>query len=648
MTTVTQDYVDSSTSMGANLVQTAAGTAGATFRVWAPQATAVYLNGAFNGTAAWDRDTNAGLAMQRIGGSAWWGGFMAGAQEGDPYKFYVVGEGTSGYKRDPYGRERDAGGNGFIRDAAAYPWHDQGFQPPEFSDMVIYQLHVGTFYRSSGTGDGTFLDVVEKLPYIAALSVNVLQLLPINEFETDNSMGYNGSDYYAPEFRYAVPDAASRAPYLATANGMLSARGLPTVTDGQIDSPYKQLKLLIDLCHLHGMAVHFDVVYNHAGGFDGDDESIFFWDRQQPGDNNRSLYFTAQSDMPPGGLPFALWKQEVRAFLIDNASYLAKELHVDGFRYDEVSLLVDKNGDNGWLFCLNVLGTLHSARPKSLHNAEFWQLNPGITIPAANGGTGFDATQNDGLREAIRGAVSQSAGGQGTFVDMDRLAGNLYVPGFPARWKAVQCAENHDIVYVNKGPRISCLADPSNAWSWYARSRSRVALGLLMTAPGIPQVFMGQEFLEDKQWSDSPTGPLHIYWDGLNLGQKPMTDFLRFSQELIAFRRRQPALSGENVNVFHQHDQNRVIAFHRWLEGAGMDIVVVATFSETTYYNYQLGFPGGGRWVEAFNSDVYDNWVNPITSGNGGGIEAQASPMHGFGYSASLTIPANGILLFSR
>ncbi len=518
MTAITQNHIDTSTPMGANLVVMAGNVQGATFRVWAPLAKQVYLNGHLNGSDSWDRDTNPALALQRISGGAWWGGFVAGATEGDSYKFFVVGEGTSGYKRDPYARELVAGGNCIIRSADAYPWRDEGFYPPAFNDMVIYQLHAGTFFRHSGTGDGTFLDVLEKIPYLAALGITVLQMLPVNEFETDNSEGYNGADYFAPEFRYGVPDPETPVNYLAIANSLLAAKNKPPVQAAQVASPYNQLKLLVDLCHVYGIAVNLDVVYNHAGGFDGDDESIFFWDREQTGDNNRSLYFTDQN-MPPGGLPFALWKGEVSAFLIDHARYLTQEFHADGFRYDEVSLLVQKNNANGWSFCQNITGTIRFIKPDVFHNAEYWPVNTSIVTAASAGGAGFDGTQNDGLREAIRGAVSEAAGGQSASVNLDPIAGNLPVYGFPAKWKAVQCAENHDIVYRGTGPRISHMADPSNAWSnWCARSRSRVAMGLLMTAPGIPQIFMGQEFLEDKQWSDDPNSPLHIYWEQYDLG----------------------------------------------------------------------------------------------------------------------------------
>jgi 1,4-alpha-glucan branching enzyme len=204
-------------------------------------------------------------------------------------------------------------------------------------------------------------------------------------------------------------------------------------------------------------------------------------------------------------------------------------------------------------------------------------------------------------------------------------------------------------VKVGAGPRIPALADGSDHRSWYARSRSRFATGLLLTAPGIPQLFMGQEFLEDKPWNWDPNSPNLIWWTGLNTGADPaMVNHLRFAQDLIRLRWSHPALRGENVRPFHVHNQNRVIAFHRWLEGAGQDVIVVATLAETTWYRYAVGFPSPGSRLEVFNSDVYDNWVNPIVAGNGGGISASGPPLHGFQTSASIAVPANGLVVFAR
>jgi 1,4-alpha-glucan branching enzyme len=159
---------------------------------------------------------------------------------------------------------------------------------------------------------------------------------------------------------------------------------------------------------------------------------------------------------------------------------------------------------------------------------------------------------------------------------------------------------------------------------------------------------MGEEILEDKYWSDDPNDTAHLlWWNGLQ-SDSAMRDFLRFTSELLALRRREPALRGDPINVFHVHNGNRVLAFHRWLEGIGRDVVVAASLNESTFWSYQLGFPAAGRWVEAFNSDVYDNWVNPLRAGNGGGVSADGPPLHGLPVSASSVLPANGLVVFTR
>src|SRR5262249_31082911 len=130
--------------------------------------------------------------------------------------------------------------------------------------------------------------------------------------------------------------------------------------------------------------------------------------------------------------------------------------------------------------------------------------------------------------------------------------------------------------------------------------------------------------------------------------QKPMVDQLRLSQDLIRQRFRQPALRGSRFRVFHIHNQNRILAFHRWLDGLGRDVIVVASLNDTTFYNYWIGFPTAGRWLEIFNTDVYDNWVNPTVVGNGGAVEAIEAPLHGFKASCGIVIPANAVVVFAK
>jgi 1,4-alpha-glucan branching enzyme len=641
---ISQVNVTANTPMGANLVP-----GGAVFRVWAPRATSVYLSGTFGGQTKVGQTDELLMACDANG---YWSGFMPGASEGDLYHFFVVGAGSSGYKRDPYAREM-ARDNSFpqcscvIRSGSAYPWHDDTFVTPDFSDMIVYQLHAGTYFPARPGAPSTFLDVIEKIEYLATLGINVLQPLPIDEMETQVSMGYNGGDYFSPDIPYAIYDPAALNGYLATINRLLGQKGCSPLSLQDIVPAPAQLKAMVDLCHLYGIAVAFDVVYNHAGGFFGDDQSLFFWDRDTNGDLNRSLYFTDQGWA--GGLSFALWKQDVTQFLINSALFYMDEFHVDGFRYDEISALRNLNGASGWDFCRALSGSVRYVRPRSLQNAENWPVDPIVVTSTVNGGAGFDVLQHDALRSALRGAIGQAAGGIGSQVDMDSIAQNLYPPGFPHAWQAVTCVENHDLVHVGQQPRIPALADGSNSRSWYARSRTRLAMAVLLTAPGIPQLFMGQEFLEDKQWSDDPQSSNLIWWGGLDQGRDPaMVNHLRFTQDLVRLRWRQPALRGGSVRAFHVHDDNRLLAFHRWLEGEGRDVVVVATLAEHTWFEYQIGFPYPGQWLEVFNSDVYDNWVNPMVAGNGGSIEASGGPMHGFGASSAIVIPANGVVVFAR
>ena len=628
-------HITPQTPMGANLVPE-----GATFRAWAPRAREVHVLGDFN---SWKRSSDSQL--NPIGGGQW-AGFVPAIQEGAAYKFYLDGPGGHGFKRDPYARDLTIQPpfpdcNCIIHDSTLFPWHDQGFVPPAFNELVIYQLHIGTFFIKQGNPGGKFLDVLDKLDYLVALGVNAIQPLPIVEFPTEFSLGYNGTDYFSPESDYGEADPQDLQDYLLRVNRLLVARNHAPYTLAEVTGSANQLRVLVDLCHVYGIAVIFDVVYNHAGG-GFDPSSIYFFDQMPEGNNNDSLYFTDQGWA--GGLAFAYWNQDVRQFLISNAEHFLQEYHIDGFRYDEVSV-IDRYG--GWFFCQDLTNTCRFVKPSAIQIAEYWPVNPAVVTNNSSGGAGFDATWHDGLRDSIRTILGQSAAGESAFVDMDRVADHLQASSLRNAWRAVQCAENHDIVKVGEGPRIARLADPSNARSWYARSRSRVVLGLLLTAPGIPMLFMGQEFLEDKQFSDNPRSPNLIFWAGLEGGQKPMVDHLRFTQDLIRLRHHQPALRGESINVFHVHNLNRVMAFHRWLEGVGRDVVVVLSLNEKTYYDYRLGFPHSGRWLEVFNSDVYDNWVNPQVAGNGGTVFASGPGMHGLPASAPIVIPSNSMLVFA-
>lgn len=574
-----------------------------------------------------------------------------------PSTSYVEGEGSKGFKRDPYAREivpsPGAPNHCVVRGPDDFPWHDHDFLPPAFNDLIIYQFHVRTFYAHDAAGnddrsrrDGTFLDVINRIEYLAELGVTAIEPLPFVEFETRTSQGYNGCDLFAPETGYLIqPGDARLARFLAAINRLLAKRGKPALAKGVLDRPINQVKAMIDLFHVYGIAVLMDVVYNHAGGFEGDDEGLYFWDRQKTGDNNKSLYFTDQPD-GSGGLVFAYWNQDISEFLIDNATYWMREHHIDGIRFDEVTVM-DRFG--GGQFCKELTETLRFLHPDRPLIAEYWADQSLAVGDVGSGGLGFDAVWSGGMRDAVRGALEQVAEGVGAEVSLDLLSDAMNPqPGFPALWKSVQAIENHDQVLEGRNPRIARLADSVDARCWLARSRSRVATGLLLAAPGIPLIFMGQEFLEDKPWNDSDP-KLLINWDGVEKGtDKAMVDHLRFTRELIAVRRRHPALRGEGIDVFHVHNNNRVIAFRRSAGDPEREVVVVASFNESTFWSYTIGFPAPGHWHEVFNSDVYDHWVNPLVAGNSDGVEASGEPMHSLPNSAQIIIPANSLVIFAR
>ena len=170
-----------------------------------------------------------------------------------------------------------------------------------------------------------------------------------------------------------------------------------------------------------------------------------------------------------------------------------------------------------------------------------------------------------------------------------------------------------------------------------------------MAARGIPMLFMGQEFLQDKQWDDAVQlfPNLLIDWSGLATTQA-LQDYLQFTRDLIGLRRGRAALRSEQLRVSTADSFSRVMAIHRWTDGAGEDVLFVFNLQEFNRFGYRIGFPSSGQWREVFNSDFYDQMPNQNTIGNGGSIIANGQPWDDMPTSAEITIPANGFVVFSH
>jgi 1,4-alpha-glucan branching enzyme len=329
--------------------------------------------------------------------SGYWTGFFPGVAKGDRYRFWTVGPSGEGLKRDPRALELELEGwpnlNCIVGADHTYPWHDAGFQAPAFSDLIVYQLHVGVFYAVDDQGNdirkdrvSKFLDVLDRLEHLVALGVNAIEPLPVVEWQGEFSRGYNNSDFFSPEMEYTLDTKSLTATYLRRLNSLLRKKGLAELTLEDISTQTDQLKAMVDLCHVYGLAVIFDVVYNHAGG-PLDDQSLRFFDRPW----NRQwwdpdLYFVGGNGWA-GGRIFDYHSNEVRAFLIDNARYYVNDLHADGLRFDEVTVIRNNDGTS---FCRDLTNTLHYERPNVIQIAEYWDWDRASNLSSYEGGVGLE------------------------------------------------------------------------------------------------------------------------------------------------------------------------------------------------------------------------------------------------------------------
>ena len=265
---------------------------GVAFRVWAPNADAVFLTGTFN---AWSEDA---AAMAPEDGGIWYVD-VPGAKPGDEYRFLIHNGDAVLSRIDPYARAVTTSvGNGIVVDPT-HDWHGGDFEARSWNELVIYEMHIGTFNRPDEETAGTFADAIEKLGHLKRLGVNAVQIMPATEFAGGVSWGYNPGHIFAVESTYGGPEG---------------------------------FKAFIKAAHKSGIAVILDVVYNHFGPSDLD-----LWQFDGWSENDRGgIYFYNdwRSETPWGDTRPDYGRREVRQFIRDNALYWLEEYHLDGLRFD--------------------------------------------------------------------------------------------------------------------------------------------------------------------------------------------------------------------------------------------------------------------------------------------------------------------------
>lgn len=537
---------------------------GCRFDVWAPHADEVFVVGTFND---WDGHAN----QMEKGRDGWWGLSVPDVQEGDEYRYRIITGGQEYSRIDPYAKQvTNSIGNAVVT-SCCHDRSEQPFTSPSLHEMVIYEMHIGTFGKKEGaSGPGNIEGAIQRLSYLKELGVNAVEIMPLAEFAGGYSWGYNPAHIFAVESDYGPP---------------------------------RIFKKFVEECHRLGIAVIVDVVYNHFGP---GDLSIWQFDGwHENGKGGIYFYNDWKAQTPWGETRPDYGRKEVREYIKDNALMWFHDFGVDGLRWDMTAFIRNVHGRNndpdsdlpdGWSLMQWVNLEIRKAYANAFTIAEDLQNNPYLTKPQNDDGAGFSAQWASPFVHAVRAALT---GAEDASRDMNAVREAILQRYYLNAFERVIYTESHDEV-ANGKARVPEEVDPGRASSWAAKKKSALGAVLVFTVPGIPMIFQGQEFLEDDWFHDQD--PLD--WTK----QERFKGIVQLYRDLISLRLNRDqltsGLSGQAVDVYHVNRNDKVIAYHRWEpEQSGGHVVVVVNFSASPREDYTLGFPSAGSWRVRFNSD---------------------------------------------
>ncbi|MEM8832415.1 MAG: alpha-amylase family glycosyl hydrolase [Cyanobacteria bacterium P01_G01_bin.19] len=420
-----------------------------------------------------------------------------------------------------------------------YVWQHDEHPLPSNEELVIYELFVGGF--SGGEPDqkkrGKFQDVIDKLDYLCELGINVVELMPVQEYPGDNNWGYTPRYYFAVESSYGSP------------------------TD---------LKHLIDECHGRGIRVFMDLIFNHSDAeapltqIDHD-----YWYNREPSDPDNSWgpefnfeKYDENLDIKPA------WQ-----FLGDVVRFWIEEYHIDGIRFD-ASKQIDNYDFLAWIS----QQTREKASVKPFFNtAEYIPEKPELA--------GYDKPVDACWHESFYIQVLKHICGDGLDLAGLKEVIDCTRQGYEGSTSVINYISCHDHQYI-----LTELGD-RDIFEEAAFKRAKLAAALLMTAVGVPLVWMGNEFGEY-----NPEEEIKINWsllaNDLNQG---LFDYYR---GLITLRKDNHALRTSNIDFFHEDTENQILAYTRWND-EGSRVIVVANFSDNFLKDYTVNnFPASGTWHE--------------------------------------------------
>jgi 1,4-alpha-glucan branching enzyme len=611
-------------ALGSTVNKSGAAVTGVTFRVWAPNALAVSVTGEFNG---WNTSAN---ALAKEAGTPWngiWSATVATARPGHAYKYSITpSTGAAVWKKDPRARQMRTQNDGtqasVVYDKDAFDWAGDNFAPPFPNEIVMYELHIGTFHDPRA-GDGepaTFDDAILRLPYLQSLGVNMIALMPVNEFGGRHSWGYNPTDLFAIEESYGGPDG---------------------------------LKRFVKAAHQQGMAVQVDVVHNH---YDGTSDLKDFDGPSNP------YFYTA-----PSGLAMTQWgprprysDPNVRQFISDQINMLLDEYKIWALRWDSPRNITayDANGDLEPDTAIPEAVAMMNSINESIttRSLSYYSIAEDASVPGGYHGHWEVAFHNYLLPQLLPRQTNgtffppfNAALADRTLAQFKYRVETKDPPGF-----RVIFSDNHDksgdLNQATDGQRLAHDFDAVNPSSWFARKKSMLAAAITLTSSGTPMLFMGQE-----QLADGVFGAYEIL-DWLKAGRFP--EVVRFHRDLVKMRRNAAGqtkaltfvglppineLTG-NTAVVHLDEANKVMVYERKTESAAESMLVAVNFSATDRVA-GFSFPSPGPWRCYLNSDqqLYGSDFRGIGLAHGATLTTTGS--NNF---ASLIVPALSAVILGK
>ncbi|MFF1340169.1 1,4-alpha-glucan branching enzyme [Streptomyces sp. NPDC058290] len=551
------------------------GVAGTRFTVWAPNAQGVRVTGDFS---YWD---SVAYPMRSLGASGVWELFLPGVGEGTLYKYDITRpDGSHTLRADPMARHTEVPpATASVVTASRYEWQDaqwmaqRGARPTHQAPFSVYELHLASWRPGL-----SYRQLAEQLPpYVKELGFTHVEFMPVAEHPFGGSWGYQVTGFYAPTSRMGGPD---------------------------------EFRMLVDALHRAGIGVIVDWVPAH---FPRDEWALAEFDGR-PLYEHHDPRRAAHPDW--GTLEFDYGRKEVRNFLVANAVYWCQEFHVDGLRVDAVASMLyldysrgegewapnEHGGRENWdavAMLQEMNATVYRRCPGVVTIAEESTAWEGVTRPTDGGGLGFGLKWNmgwmhDTLRYATKDPVHRK------YHHHDMTFGMIY-----AYSENYVLPISHDEVVHGKGSLVSKI--PGD-W-WQQRAIHRAYLGFMWAHPGKQLLFMGQEFAQGSEWSESH-GPDWWLLDssysaaGDHRGVRDLVRDLNHTYAAAPALWERDTVPEGFAWVEADAAEDNVFAFLRYAQD-GSPLLCVSNFSPVVRHGYRIGIPEEvPSWREVLNTDL--------------------------------------------